>query len=359
MSTGLQANSNNEASAVIDVPLSGLNKPQRRTYIQQHLNKLRWIVLSLVFFILMLLPALHVYQTYAASHAYDLLTPGEKIFYDTVEQTLSPFSSDLAKDLDNIKGTTWSGTLLGIKLSDPLAAVSQSATGKSFYWPFILTALLPVLATLILGRFFCGWICPATLIYELNDNLSTWAKRYGFPATNRRFDTRIKYIVLTMGIAISAITGISLFTIIYPPALIGRELFYAIAASGFSAGMLFFAATLLFDSLVARRGFCRYLCPGGALYALLGRYRLVRIERNTANCNDCKKCNAACQFGLDPMHDNFGQDCNNCSACISECQTDALTFTIKLADQTYQGPGLLGRTYRSQQPEPIKSGQPL
>ena len=97
---------------------------------------------------------------------------------------------------------------------------------------------------------------------------------------------------------------------------------------------------------MARRGFCRYLCPGGALYSLLGRYRLFRIKREVKSCNDCKKCNAVCEFELDPMGDDFGQECNNCTACIAICPTDALTFTINYLDLPSQGPGHLGQKYR-------------
>jgi ferredoxin-type protein NapH len=105
----------------------------------------------------------------------------------------------------------------------------------------------------------------------------------------------------------------------------------------------------LFDLLVSRRGFCRYLCPGGALYSLLGRYRLVRIRRIVETCNDCAKCNAVCEFELDPLRDGFGQECNNCSACIAVCPTDALTFTLRITDFPAQGPGHLGRQYRREQ----------
>jgi len=133
---------------------------------------------------------------------------------------------------------------------------------------------------------------------------------------------------------------------VYPPAIIGREIYYAVALGGFGVGAVFFAITLLFDLLVARRGFCRYLCPGGAVYSLLGWFRAVRIQREVKSCNDCVKCNAVCEFGLDPMRDHFGQECNNCSACIAVCPTDALRFTLALRDRPEQGPGHLGRRYR-------------
>ena len=152
--------------------------------------------------------------------------------------------------------------------------------------------------------------------------------------------------VLVVGILLSALTGSITVAGIYPPAIIGREIYYAVALGGFGAGAVFFLLTLLFDLLVARRGFCRYLCPGGALYSLLGRYRVFRIQRIVETCNDCAKCSAVCEFGLDPLRDSFGQECNNCTACMAICPTDAMTFKISIADLPYQGPGHLGPGHR-------------
>ena len=315
-------------------------------FLWRHLNKLRWLTLATVFSMLVLLPFLHVYQTYVAAHAYDLLAPQEKELYDTMEMLTSLFVSDPAEDLDAIKGNTWSGNVFGLKLSDPLAAIGQMAAGRNLYTPFLLTALIPVLFSVLFGRFYCGWICPASFLYELNSNLAILLRRLGLHTGHRHLDKRFKYLVLAAGLVFSMVTGSIAVAAIYPPAVVGRELYYAIALGGFGAGAVFFVATLLFDLLVAQRGFCRYLCPGGALYSLLGRYRLLRIQRIVGNCNDCAKCNAVCEFGLDPLRDGFGQECNNCTACIAVCPTDALTFEIKLKDVGYQGPGHLGKRYQ-------------
>lgn len=323
-------------------------------FLWKHLNKLRWVSLSIVFSMLIFLPYAHVYQTFEAAHAYDLLADSEKQLYDIMETITSPFINDIEKDLDVIKGNTWSGTFFGLKLSDPLAVVGQISAGFTFYMPFILTALIPVILTLIFGRFFCGWICPATFIYELNTNVAAWLRRAGLKTGNRRFDQRVKYLVLAVGLLLSAISGSVLVAGIYPPAIVGREIYYAIALGGFGAGSIFFVITLLFDLLVARRGFCRYLCPGGALYSLLGHFRIFRIQRIVENCNDCAKCNAICEFGLDPLNDNFGQECNNCTACIAICPTDAMTFKVQINDQPDQGPGHLGKQYLKRKDAPDK-----
>lgn len=315
---------------------------------QRHLNKLRWVVLVTIFSMLVLLPFLHLYQAFEASHSYDLLSPGEKAIVDSMEWLTGPFVDDPETELNQLKGTTWSGTLFGLKLSDPLALIGQVSAGRTVYWPFLLTALIPILLTLVFGRFFCGWVCPATFIYELNDSLGAWLRRAGLPVSRRKLDRRLKYIVLAVGVVLSMISGSVLFAAMYPPAVLGREIYYAIALGGFGAGMVYFLLTMMFDLMVTRRGFCRYVCPGGALYSLLGRFRLIRIKREVSQCNDCAKCNVVCQFGLDPLRDDFGQECNNCSACIAVCPTDALSFTANIRDQVYQGPGHLGHEYKRQ-----------
>ncbi len=320
----------------------------KKFLLRRHINKLRWVSLTTVFLMLIVLPYVHVYQTFVAAHAYDFLAPAEKHLYDIMEFVTAPLTHDPAEDLDAIKGSTWSGNFFGFKLSDPLAVLGQTAASRHVYLPILISALIPIGLTLVFGRFFCGWICPATFLYELNTNFGDLLNRLGFRMHRRRFDRRFKYLVLAMGIILAAVTGSVLMAAIYPPAIIGRELYYAIALGGFGSGAVFFLFTLLFDLLVARRGFCRYLCPGGALYSLLGRFRLLRIQRVVEDCNDCAKCNAVCEFGLNPLRDDFGQECNNCSACIAVCPTDALVFRTQIHDQPDQGPGHLGRHYRHQ-----------
>jgi ferredoxin-type protein NapH len=313
------------------------------------LNRLRWTSLTLVFFLLVLLPYITLYQSYEASHAYDFLAPSEQKISDAMEALTSPFVSDPIRDLNTLKGSTWSGVLFGIKLSDPLAWVSQLAASGVFYWAFFITAVFPILVTMLFGRVFCGWICPANFIYELNDHLAGWLKKVGFPIGEKRFDLRLKYLVLIIGLLLSAVTGVALLSVVYPPAILGREFYYIIALNGMGVGIVFFLVTLGLDLLLSRRFFCRYLCPGGALYSLLGRYRLVRIQRQVEVCNDCTLCNQVCQFGLDPMNDGLGQECNNCSACMAVCPTDALGVSLEFQDNLPQGAGHLGKVYQSQQ----------
>ncbi len=313
----------------------------------KHFNTLRWIFLIIVFALLVLLPYLHVYQNFVAAHSYDFLAPSEQRIYDIMEWLTAPFVTDPARELTTLKGTTWSGTLFGLQLSDPLAWVAQVASTRSFYWPMFVTVLIPIGFTVVFGRFFCGWLCPAGLIYSLVDQVAEVLKNFGFPLRrNRRFYPWLKYWVLLAGILLSVLLGWVSLSVIYPPAIVGRELLYWIAMGGTGAGMAFFVATVLFDLLVVRRGFCRFLCPGGALYIVLGHFRWFRVQRKVASCDDCGSCNRVCPYVLDPMRDGFGAECDNCTRCIADCPQSALTFAVSLKDQPDQGPGHAGAIYK-------------
>ena len=50
--------------------------------------------------------------------------------------------------------------------ADPLVLVSYLAANRSFSW-LLLPALLTLIFTLLLGRFFCGWLCPLGTLLDL------------------------------------------------------------------------------------------------------------------------------------------------------------------------------------------------
>ena len=43
---------------------------------------------------------------------------------------------------------------------DPLAALADALAPGPFHWALLWPALLVVVATALLGRVFCGWVCP-------------------------------------------------------------------------------------------------------------------------------------------------------------------------------------------------------
>jgi NAD-dependent dihydropyrimidine dehydrogenase PreA subunit len=85
-------------------------------------------------------------------------------------------------------------------------------------------------------------------------------------------------------------------------------------------GFILLGITLL-GSLIFDRFFCKYLCPAGAFYAIVGKISPTRIERNNDACVHCNLCTKACPVNLDvaKMDRVTSAECLNCNECVNAC----------------------------------------
>lgn len=241
-----------------------------------------------------------------------------------------------------VRGSVWSFELFGLTLTDPLAALESVLASRSLRWVMIAGILIPVLGTLLLGRFFCGWLCPAGFLLEITGSLRGLLGFLELRPGNQRLWYGNKYVLLAVGLALSFVIGLPVLGYLYPPALIGREAhngvtmmfdraedgLFGFSAAGLTIASWFLLGIALVEIAFGPRLWCRSLCPGGAVYALLGRYRLLRVERDPESCTDCGQCVVACEMGLSPMTDRTGMECDNCGACVTACGDDALGFRL-------------------------------
>ena len=58
-----------------------------------------------------------------------------------------------------IVGAPWSVSILGLEFMDPLAAIGVAVAG-GWSLPLLLAVLPSLLLLGVVGRFFCGWLCP-------------------------------------------------------------------------------------------------------------------------------------------------------------------------------------------------------
>ena len=201
----------------------------------------------------------------------------------------------------------------------------------------MLFALITVAVTLLLGRVFCGWVCPLGTLHHLVSWLA-FRKRQGKPAVQRNKYRRIyalKYYIL-FGLLLSALLGVNLAGLLDPIALSYRSIslaFFPILAGpyipseflgGWLIGLLFLGLLLL--NLVYTRLWCRLLCPLGALLGLLAFVPLFKIQRDRGKCTDCTACGFDCQGGDEPMGRHRVRECHTCLNCIGSCPEDALSY---------------------------------
>jgi ferredoxin-type protein NapH len=228
--------------------------------------------------------------------------------------------------INRVRGNVWSFSILGLSWTDLLAGVESMFASRAILWAALWGMVLPVGLTLVFGRVFCSWICPAGFLFEIADSLR---KRIPWTAKSQRTGTvwhGYKYVLLIVGLIMSALVSMPLLGMLYPPALLGREshamldgLFGAAGIISLTGISLFLFVLLMVELLVSPRIWCRSLCPGGALYALLGKGRVVRVENDVNTCTHCAACIKACPMGLNPINDSTGLECDNCFICVPHC----------------------------------------
>ncbi len=281
--------------------------------------------------VLIALPVFALYTHYAEARAIGDLPDGWR------SSTLKAMDKRVAEDeslrelVDETQGTIWSARIAGYSLTDPLAGLEAVVGSRSFYPPLLWSLLIPVAATVLLGRIFCGWICPMNTLLEVVDKARSLLRLAELRERDVHFSLRNKYLTLGLVTVLIAVTGTPFLAMLYPPAVISRETHNYVfnGVVGIGAGLIL--AVCAFELFVSRRWWCRYVCPGGALYSLFSHLRVVRIKRDDEKCVRCGECVRVCQFAQKPMLVDFtGSECTNCGTCITHCNDDALKYQLTL-----------------------------
>jgi polyferredoxin len=294
----------------------------------------------------------------------------------------------------------------------------------------LLWALVTVVLTVLLGRFFCGWVCPFGSIHHLVGVLGRRGKPFSHSVALNQYRRAqsIKYYLLFL--LLSAASGVLLARLVRvsfkaPPILwillagsialailalfkirmksrkvAGVFLFLLgfwtivaffisadrmIAASlqtglldpiplihrsvnllllplcdatiqQFSASQRYYEGTWLIGTLFLvtvllnlkiPRFYCRFICPLGALYGVLGRFALWRLGKKTGEgCANCAFCEANCEGGCEPAGQIRLPECVLCMNCLSDCKHGLMTYhTLSSATGEMVSPDISRRAF--------------
>ncbi len=192
-----------------------------------------------------------------------------------------------------------------------------------------------VVLGVVLSRFFCGWFCGFGTLQGIFGWLGrkTFGRRFAVPAKLDRVLRFVKYPLLVAIIWLTWQTGELIIRPYDPLAAYGHLSagFTAVWAE-FAVGFILLVATLVF-SMLYERAFCKYLCPLGAINAILGRIPLFRIKRIAATCISCAKCDTVCPMNIDISHADAinSAECILCMECVTACPTKKSTLVATLA----------------------------
>ncbi len=253
-------------------------------------------------------------------------------------------------------------------LADPLLAASAALAARRLLWVPLAAGGGLLLLTAVLGRVFCGYVCP------LGACLDWTAPRGRRPAARSTARWRwVKHALLAALVA-GAVAGVPAAWLVDPLALLWRGLALAVYPLALAASRLgldaarglvepwsattpfavsvpvrAFAGALLSATLVAAilaanrlapRLWCRVACPLGALLSLVGARRCLGRRVDAERCLECTVCATACPMsGVESGPGRGAEEpgpvrsagapageCLACLRCADACPVGAVRF---------------------------------
>jgi tetratricopeptide (TPR) repeat protein/NAD-dependent dihydropyrimidine dehydrogenase PreA subunit len=194
---------------------------------------------------------------------------------------------------------------------------------------------LAILATLIFGRYVCGWGCH---IVALQDLCAWLLNKFGLKP--KPFRSRLLMFVPLIAALYMFVwpTAVRLFAgpknqpVIpqFTNHLITTE-FWATFPPFFVAVPFLFICGFLTVYFLGAKGFCTYGCPYGGVFVIADKFAPGKI-RVTDACNQCGQCTITCMANVQVAKEvrDYGMvidpGCMKHMDCISVCPNDALYF---------------------------------
>jgi len=232
---------------------------------------------------------------------------------------------------------------------DPLVGIATLLSTRTLY-AGLFWGLATVALTLLLGRVFCGWICPFGAMHQFIGWLGRRSRKLPAQLEMNRFRPAqaVKYYVLIFFLAACVLlprewmsSGSLQIGLLDPLPLAHRSVNLILLPLADRAGLglaplprfyegagligaVFLCA--LFLNLWIPRFYCRFICPLGALLGVLSRWALWRVARTEEGCTDCRRCERSCEGACAPTAKIRISECVMCLNCLDECRHDAITY---------------------------------
>ena len=255
-----------------------------------------------------------------------------------------------------------------------IQAVSAAAFFYIFtYFVWMLIMLIVILVmSIVLGRLFCGWICPFGFYMDLITVARKISKvrHRDLPDRLNKFLHSFRYVLLLvflispivlllleplpsleLGIVLAEVLGgpfkpmnilvgpvIPLVVPWQSPLVVGSVYFsypYVSDITLYSSGIyasiyiVIFIAVTVAGSFAIRRAWCRF-CPTGSSLAVVNRFKgfkwapSLHLDKDEEKCTKCGICKRVCPLQVTEVYEQKGGDittsmCMLCTRCVEMC----------------------------------------
>jgi ferredoxin-type protein NapH len=210
----------------------------------------------------------------------------------------------------------------------PVAGAARGVLAGSMLLFAVLLA-----AAMVLGRGFCGWVCPVAGLQDVCMDSRTRRIR-------GTWVNRLKYVLFTPWIALFAWLVLKAGGIGSLQPLFMMETGVSVdSAIGLARYYTVVVPILALAYVFGRRAFCHSLCwiapfmVAGRWMGKVLRLPALRLTPRTPSCTDCRSCTKACPMSLDvagmvAKNDMSNSECVLCGRCVDTCPKKVIGFAF-------------------------------
>jgi ferredoxin-type protein NapH len=237
-------------------------------------------------------------------------------------------------DIQILEGSLTASRLLGFHLADVYSSLLVMLAQKHVAVNLVIGSVTVFLFWgLVGGRAFCSWVCPYHLVAEFAEKLHLSLAEKGI-VRDHALHRGIRTLFWLLFALLAFVTGQTLFLTLNPIGVLSRAVVY-----GPSLALLWVGLLLLFEVVYSRRAWCRYVCPIGLTYGVLGAKAPIRVTYHLDACAHEGECRKVCEVPhvldltikgrAEDVEVDVGPDCTRCGLCVDICPTDSLRFEVK------------------------------
>ncbi len=205
---------------------------------------------------------------------------------------------------------------------------------------FVKVLIAVCIFTMIFGRFFCGYACAfgafGDALHGIYVGICRKRKKKprGLNPKTARILTYGKYILLA-GIVLMCFTGTyERAQGTSPWDVFSRVRVFNFGLAEYASGIVILICLMIY-MFFEERFFCRFICPMGAVFALLPVLPWFHLHRDRPNCaKGCRACTNTCPADVELP--SYGEsrvcgECIQCGKCVGVCPRQHIkTGTTKI-----------------------------